>query len=98
MLYTHLPKFEQLTYREKQIYHHDKESYNESARKNGNALYFASSGTDGETWIPLAEKAYAKLHGSYAALAGGRTSEAVEDMTGCATRPVHCFASGTGVD
>ncbi|KAK1220211.1 hypothetical protein PQX77_017031 [Marasmius sp. AFHP31] len=82
LLYTHIPKYEELTYGEKQIYHQSKEKYNKSARKSGKGLYFASSGTHGETWVPLIEKAYAKLHGSYAALRGGEVSEAVEDMTG----------------
>ncbi|KAK7026056.1 hypothetical protein VNI00_015784 [Paramarasmius palmivorus] len=81
-LYTNIPKFEELSYAEKQLYHHDKERYNESARKNGKGLYFAKSGTQGETWVPLIEKAYAKLHGCYAALSGGEECEAIEDLTG----------------
>jgi Calpain family cysteine protease len=38
--------------------------------------------TPGETWVPLVEKAWAKLHGDYASVMFGRTCDAIEDMTG----------------
>jgi hypothetical protein len=81
-LFTSIPKFEELTNGEKHLYHNDKDTFNRSARKGGKSLYFAKSGTNGETWVPLIEKAFAKLHGNYAALSGGETCEAIEDLTG----------------
>lgn len=41
-----------------------------------------------EMWVLLAEKAYAKVHGSYNALRGGCPSDALADLTGC---PVDYF-------
>ena len=36
-----------------------------------------------ELWVLLAEKGFAKMHGSYAAICAGFTSEALMDLTGC---------------
>lgn len=46
------------------------------------ALHFARCDDPNETWLPLMEKAYAKVHCDYAAIEGGWSSEGVEDMTG----------------
>ncbi|KAJ7127313.1 hypothetical protein C8R43DRAFT_700552 [Mycena crocata] len=82
LLFTSIPKYEELSDAEKKLYHEDKERYNATARSGGKTLYFARSGTEGETWVPLIEKAYAKLHGDYASLSGGCACEAIEDLTG----------------
>ncbi|KAF2004785.1 cysteine proteinase [Amniculicola lignicola CBS 123094] len=61
-------------------------------RKNyqtgSDALYFASCADQNETWLPLLEKAFAKIHGDYDSIAGGNTGEAVEDLTGGVTTKV----------
>ncbi|KAK7052858.1 hypothetical protein VNI00_004177 [Paramarasmius palmivorus] len=81
-LYTTIPKFEELDASERELYHNDKQTYNNSIKKNGKSLYFGRSAKDGETWVSLIEKAYAKLYGCYYALHGGYSNEAIEDLTG----------------
>ncbi|KAF8166078.1 hypothetical protein K438DRAFT_264337 [Mycena galopus ATCC 62051] len=90
LLYTSIPKYEEFRDTEKQIYHNNKEKYTAWAQKGSNTLYFAKSATEGETWVPLIEKAYAKLHEDYSALNWGKACEAIEDLTGGVSSFIPC--------
>ncbi|KAJ6456269.1 hypothetical protein C8R47DRAFT_1203667, partial [Mycena vitilis] len=90
LLYTSIPKYEELSLAEKALFQNEKDRYNASARKGTKVLYFGKSGSAGETWVPLVEKAYAKLHGDYGSLYGGYTSEGVEDLTGGVSSFIQC--------
>ncbi|KAH6906609.1 hypothetical protein BKA70DRAFT_1286390 [Coprinopsis sp. MPI-PUGE-AT-0042] len=82
MLFTGASKFEELDTASKALYHHNKDRYNAVARKGGYTLLFAKPGAEGEMWVPLIEKAYAKHYGNFSHIVGGYTPEAVEDLTG----------------
>ncbi|PYH76976.1 cysteine proteinase [Aspergillus uvarum CBS 121591] len=62
--------------------------YRQRHQTGSEALYFAKCSDANETWLPLLEKAYAKVHGDYEALSGGWSGEAVEDMTGGVTTTI----------
>jgi hypothetical protein len=51
-------------------------------QRGSEALFFSSCADENETWLPLMEKAYAKVHGDYNAIYGGYVGEGVEDLTG----------------
>ncbi|TDL19165.1 cysteine proteinase [Rickenella mellea] len=82
-------QWEQLTSAQQLIYHDDKELYEKTGTKGSKTLFFARSQQENETWVPLLEKAYAKLHGDYAALQGGSSDEAIEDLTGGISESIH---------
>ena len=62
--------------------------YRKSKQTGSEALYFGSCADENETWLPLLEKAYAKVHGDYEAISGGIPGEAVEDLTGGVTSKI----------
>ncbi|TFK48418.1 cysteine proteinase [Heliocybe sulcata] len=82
LLPIYAPKYEDLPDKEKHYFRSNKALYDKMARRGTKSLYYASSGTENETWVPLIEKAFAKLHGDYEALNHGWTCEGVESLTG----------------
>ncbi|KAF9980083.1 hypothetical protein BGZ65_005576, partial [Modicella reniformis] len=56
--------------------------YTIDPRSFKNSPYFSACREERETWLPLMEKAYAKIHGDYKTIEGGQTSEGIEDLTG----------------
>ncbi|KAJ3300620.1 Serine/threonine-protein kinase smu1 [Borealophlyctis nickersoniae] len=79
------PEFSQIDPIERQKFKGDERLYKSVMLSNSDALYFARSKDSNETWLPLLEKAYAKVHGDYECIGGGVTGEAVEDLTGGVT-------------
>lgn len=67
----------------------EEQKYIELFQRGSRALYFAKCRDENETWVPLLEKAMAKAHGGYDALAGGNTGEALEDLTGGVTTEIY---------
>ena len=48
-----------------------------------------SKGKSNQLWVPLLEKAYAKMNGCYKAISGGQIEEAILDLTGAPTLVYH---------
>ena len=77
---------------------HDSDIYDATGRKarlhkkqkqsGSDALFFAKCEDQNETWLPLLEKAFAKVHGDYESIDGGWAGTAVEDLTGGVTTVV----------
>jgi hypothetical protein len=66
----------------------EERKYKKNNQTGSDALYFAKCADQNETWLPLLEKAYAKIHGDYASIAGGWSGEAIEDLTGGVTTKI----------
>ncbi|KAJ3044236.1 hypothetical protein HDV00_002914 [Rhizophlyctis rosea] len=81
--------FSQADIVERQKFRGDERLYKHVLLKNSDALYFSSCKDQNKTWLPLLEKAYAKIHGDYESISGGITGEAVEDLTGGVITPIH---------
>ena len=47
-----------------------------------------SRASNNQIWVSITEKAYAKAHGSYAAISGGYIAEGLHDLTGAATEMI----------
>ena len=79
-LFVSVPKYESLSQETRSKV--TAEEWINNYRKGNDIVYFGTSKTEGETWVPLIEKAYAKLHGNYHYIVGGFANEAIEDLTG----------------
>ncbi|CAM1510473.1 Fc.00g008080.m01.CDS01 [Cosmosporella sp. VM-42] len=62
--------------------------YKKQKQSGSESLFFAKCADANETWLPLLEKAFAKVHGDYEAIDGGWAGTAVEDLTGGVTTVV----------
>jgi hypothetical protein len=51
LLYTKVPKYEELSSEQQDIYHNDKDEFELRGRRGGKTLYFARSKTENETWV-----------------------------------------------
>src|SRR5690606_21933707 len=51
-------------------------------------LLYGKCKNENEFWVPLIEKAYAKLHGSYEALVSGFIDDGLVDLTGLVARKI----------
>ncbi|GKU09197.1 unnamed protein product, partial [Fusarium langsethiae] len=67
---------------------HGEDLYRKTYQTGSKALFFAQCRDSNETWAPLLEKAYAKVHGDYASLAGGWVGECLEDLCGGVTTEI----------
>jgi hypothetical protein len=50
--------------------------------------YFARCKDPDELWVPIVEKAYAKIHGSYESLIGGYIDQGLNDLSGLCSEQI----------
>ena len=55
---------------------------------NGTRPFYASPSASGALWVPLLEKAWAKVNGNYEIIEGGWTHEAMRFLTGAPTQNI----------
>jgi len=68
---------------------------NGSLRHPPQLAFGACKNISRDFWVPLIEKAYAKLHGSYAALEAGSAADAMMDLTGGIVETIDMKKMGT---
>jgi len=56
---------------------------------SGNKPCFGRCGNDNEMWVPIVEKAYAKLHCNYASISNCSVAECLSDLTGGAVQRLY---------
>lgn len=61
------------------------DDYEQLALTGSRSLYFASSSSSEETFVPLLEKAYARAHGDYGSIQSMYVGDILEDITGGVT-------------
>eukprot|EP00163_Fabomonas_tropica_P007978 TRINITY_DN175_c0_g3_i1.p1 TRINITY_DN175_c0_g3~~TRINITY_DN175_c0_g3_i1.p1 ORF type:complete len:872 (-),score=214.61 TRINITY_DN175_c0_g3_i1:462-3077(-) len=54
----------------------------------GNKIAYGACRDANEIWVPIVEKAYAKLHGNYQILEGGSVAQGLVDLTGGASEKI----------
>ena len=62
-------------------------------KKNDDFSPAFSRASNNQLWVSIVEKAYAKAHGSYAAISGGYVAEGLHDLTGSATEQISFLTS-----
>ena len=67
----------------------------EELERRGGTLVFAKAAADNQLWPSIIEKAYAKAHGSYAALTAGHVTEGFTNLTGA---PAETYVFDTLLD